>query len=104
MDCECDGSEIYFFHLEFNIISTFELSFETINLTTMAAVNQITLDVYEIDGQPTRYFTANFPSGSQVLPYYGTNPNLYAIIIGDADGRHYGVVQTAAAIKTAANA
>ena len=66
------------------------------------AVNMITLDVYEIDGQPTRFFQANFASNSETLPYYGNNPNLYAVVVG-IDQRHYAVVQTVAAIRTTAN-
>ncbi len=69
------------------------------------AVNMITLNAYEIDGQPLKTASAmNFPAESQVLPYFGTNPHLYGVIIGATDSRHYAVVETPATIKALANA
>lgn len=66
--------------------------------------NVVVLNAYEIDGQPYKTASAQaFPSESQVLPYFGTNPALYAVVIGAADGRKYAVVETVAVIKTLFN-
>lgn len=67
----------------------------------MATTNVIQVNAYEIDGQPLKTASAQlFPAESQVLPYFGTNPNLYAVIIGATDNRHYAVVETVATLKS----